>query len=212
MSLTGTAIPLGTTITQESIYLDSAPDLYIQDIRGAYLFNPDADGYYWGCSGSVTYPVYKLGCYSGVSFGDDVTMNDIVCDATGVEGVIQKRGSLHLTFTFQSLLPVSILAHLLRFGTPLNDPTDGAEKAGIGDVTRKNLYWKAYFVKVYDEDTGDFFAVTIHKGQFVGAWEMAMPFGDRWNVPITLRGFADSSKPVGQRFATVIRVDPPVVV
>jgi len=212
MSLTGTSVPLGTTSSQESIYLDSAPDLYIQDSRGSYRFNPDSDGFYWGMSGSATYPVYKIGCFSDFKWGDDLTTNDILCDAAGVQGVIQKRGSMHVGFTLKSLFPLSILTHLIRAGTVTSNATDGAEKMGIGDVTRKNLYWKAYFTKLYDEEASDFLAITLHKCQFVDSWEIAMPYGDNWNIPLQLRAFVDTSKPSAQQIATVIRVDTSVIV
>jgi hypothetical protein len=211
MSLSGTYTPQGTTILGESIYIDSAPDLYIQDTRGAYFKSPDGDGFYWGMSGSAAYPVYKIGCFSDFVFGDEVTMNDVICDVSGVEAIVQKRGSLHVNFTLKSLFPLTVLTHLIRAGAVTQNTSDGAEKMGIGDLTRKTLYWRIYFTKVYN-DEGDFLSVTCHKCQFYDTWELATPYGDSWTIPITTRVFADSTMPVAQRFATMIRVDPSVIV
>lgn len=211
MSLTGTSSPIGTLIQGEEIYLDSAPDVYICDTQGSYRFNPDTDGFYWGLSGTASHPVYKLGCFSDFVFGDDVTMNDIMCDTDGLRGVIQKRSGLHASFRLLTLMPLTQLAQLLRIGTVTSNASDGAEKVGVGDTTRKTNYWRVYFNKIYD-DEGDFLSVTMHRCQFVDAWEIAMPYGDKWSIPLSLRAFADTSKPTAQRYATIVRVDPSVVV
>jgi hypothetical protein len=209
--LTGTATPQGTTEQMESIYVDGGPDIYIQDYRAGYTRNPDSDGLYWGLSGSATYPVYKIGCYSDLSWGGDITTNDIICDASGLGGVIQSRQSLHGSFTLQSIFPLEILTHLLLAGTVVQNTTDGAEKMPIGDVTRKNLYWHMLLSKVYDEEAGDFVALYFHKSQFTNPGDMAMPFGEPWRLPVNFRVFADADKPAAGRFASILRVDPSVI-
>ena len=211
MSLSGTATSVGTQTTMESIYLSDAPEVWIQDTDGAYRFGPDSDGFYWGLSGTASFPAIKLGCFTDFVFGDDVVMNDVICDASGVEAVIQSRQSVHVNFTLESLFPLSVLTSLLRLGVVTANTTDDAEKVGIGDSTRKNEYWRMYFSRVYDPDTNDFVSVTIHKGQFVDAWEVAAPYGDKWTIPLKFRGLADSSKPAAQKFATIVRVDPSVL-
>ena len=79
---------------------------------------------------------------------------------------------------------------------------------GIAAINN-NQYYKVYLPKVYDDDTGDYLSITIHRAKFVDAWTLNMPSGDKWTVTgVTLWGFADDSKPAAQTFATVIRADP----
>lgn len=196
----------------EDIYPDGAPRVWIQDDDGPYRFGPDSEGFYWGMSGSAAYPCYEIGCFTDFVFGDDKTVNEIICDQAGVQGTAQERNSLHVNFTLQSFFPLSVLTHLLRTGAVTHNATEDAEKMGIGPVTRKNNYWKMFFSRIYDPDTNDFFSVTIHKGEFIDAWEIAMPFGDKWTVPLQFKGYAAGSPiPEAQKFATAVRVDPSVL-
>jgi hypothetical protein len=208
MGLTGTHNPLGTITSQESVYVDSAPDLWIQDARGSYRYGPDSDGLYWGLSGTATYPVYKIGCFSDMVFGDNVTMNEVLCDASGVQGVVQNRNMFHLNFTLKTLFPLSVLQFLIRTGTVVANASDDAEKMPLGETQRKNTYWHVFFSKVYDSETGAFVSVTLHRCQFVGEWEMGMAFGEPWSMPIQINAFADPAKPVVQKFGVMVRVDP----
>lgn len=209
MSLTGTQNPIGSITSMEDIYIDSAPQFWF---GGNLRYNPDSDGFYWGLTGTAASPVYKVGCYTDFSFKDNVTVNDLQCDAIGVIGVIQTRGYVEVTFTLESILPLNVLTKILRTGTVTQNTTEGSEKMGIGDITNKNSYYKAFFSRVYDPTTGDYVSVTLHRAQFVDAFEIAMPYGDKWSVAVTMRGFGDSTKPDDQRFATVVRVDPSVIV
>jgi hypothetical protein len=210
MSLTGTSLPIGTAVNQETTWIDSAPELYFADTRGSYRFGPDADGFYWGLSGTATYPVYKVGCYQDFKWGDNVTMNEIRCDVNGLQGTIQKRQSLKFSFTLQALFPLSVLTHLLRWGA-VTTTASTSEKVGIGDVTRKNSYWRLYLTKIYDEEDGDWISVTMHKVQFMDTWEIASPWADRWNVAINGVAYIDTTKPAAQELATVIRSDPSAI-
>ena len=67
-----TGTPIGNINTSEDIYVDSAPTLWFQDYNADPLNNPDADGFYWGLSGTTAYPVMELGCLGDVSFADNI--------------------------------------------------------------------------------------------------------------------------------------------
>lgn len=199
-----TGVPLGTITQQEEIYIEGAPYVYYQDYSGPDII--DGDGFYYGLTGSATYPVYQLGCYEDVSLASDVTVNAIRCDNVGDKDVIQKLNHLELTLSISSLFPLSVLRHILRAGA-VTAPTD-AEKMGIGSISNSQ-YYKVYLPKVYDDDTGDLLIMQLHRAKFVDAWTIEMPSGDKWMVTgVRIWAFADDNKPAAQRFATVIRQDP----
>lgn len=201
--ITGT--PVGNVDSQDEIYLEGAPYIYIQENTANPLNNPDGDGYYWGLSGTTALPVFNLGCVMDVSLSEGVTMNQIRCDAVGDKGTIQKRDYIELTVTIQTLFPFSTLRHVLN----VSAPTVGTnvEKMGIGKINN-NRYYMAYCPKVYDEDTGDYVLFHFHRAQFVDAWEIAMTSGEPWKVSgLKLRAYVDDTKPAGQAFGVVVRSD-----
>lgn len=206
---TTAATPTGTLTASEDLRIQGAPYFYFST-PGAYAQDPDEDGFYWGLTGTVASPVYALGCYENFGFGDDVTLNEVRCDTIGIAETIQRRDSLHVTFTLKSLLPFSILRHILRGGAVTTEADEGTEKFGIGEIDN-TLFYKCYFSRVYDENTDDFVAVTGHRCQFVDAWEIATPWAEAWRVGVTMRLFADDDMPVAQRFATFIRLDPSAI-
>jgi len=55
-----TGTPIGTIQTQESTYAYGSPYIYIQDATATPLWNPDAQGFYWGMSGTSTYNVFEI--------------------------------------------------------------------------------------------------------------------------------------------------------
>ena len=57
-----TGSPVGNVDSQEETYVEGAPNIYIQDYNASPLNNPDADGYYWGLSGTTALPVFNIGC------------------------------------------------------------------------------------------------------------------------------------------------------
>jgi hypothetical protein len=202
--LTGT--PQGNVISQDEIYIEGAPYIYYQDAAASELWNPDADGYYWGLSGTTTYPVYGLACYEDVQLGTDLTVNAVRCDNVGDKAVIQKLNHLEFQFSLSTLFPLTTSAPIIRGSTPT--VVADWEKMGIGPINN-NAYYHIYLPKVYDEATGDFVIIHIHRAQFVGAWTLAMPSGNRWLLGgISAWGFADTAKPSAQQFATIIRYDP----
>ena len=177
----------------------------MQDYNADYLNNPDSDGFYWGMSGTTQYPVYSLACYEDVGLGEDLTVNAIRCDKFGDTAVIQKLNHLEFTFALSTLFPLETSRPILR-GSSVFSGT-GLEKMGIGPINN-NQYWRLYLPKVYDDDAGDYVSFTIHRVQFVDAWTIAMPSGDKWMIGgITAWGLADESLPSPQQFATVIRAD-----
>ncbi len=193
----------GTPLTQDDIYIEGAPYIYFQEYGGPDMV--DADNYYYGLSGTVTHPIYQIGCIQDVSFGENVTMNAVRCDTSGDKDVIQKRNHLEVNLTITTLLPLSQLAHILKFS--LAKASGSTEKVGIGNINNNRKY-KIYMPKVYDEDTGDFVAIQLHKCKFVDAFTINFRQGEPWNVTgLKLWGLRDDVKPSGQEFATIIRAD-----
>src|SRR5688572_15023477 len=102
--VTGSAV--GNVISQEELYLEGAPYIYFQNSEATPLFNPDAQNFYWGMSGSSANPAYLLGCIQDVSLTEGVTMNDVRCDTVGVKDTIQKRDYVEFQLTILSQLPL----------------------------------------------------------------------------------------------------------
>ena len=202
--VTGAAV--GNVISQDTeIYIEGAPWIYLQDYEASYLNPPDGDGFYWGMSGTSVHPVYSLACYEDVGLGEDLTVNAIRCDKFGDTAVIQKLNHLEFTFALSTLFPLTTTRPILRGSTVFTSA--GLEKMGIGPINN-NQYWRLYLPKVYDEDVGDYVSITIHRVQFVDAWTIAMPSGDKWMIGgITAWGLADEILPTAQQFATIIRSD-----
>ena len=199
-----TGTPDGTITAMDEIFLEGAPFIYYQDYDGPVI--QDAESYFWGLSGTTAFPVFQLACYEDVSLGTDMTVNSIRCDQIGDKDVIQKLNHLEFTLTLSSLFPLSALQNVIRAGG--YTLSGKVEKMGIGPINNNELY-KVYLPKVYDEDTGDWLSITIHRAKFVDAWTMNMPSGDKWTITgVTVWGLADESKPSAQQFATVVRADP----
>lgn len=205
-----TGTPLGTITSQTEIYIEGAPNIYFQDATATPLNNPDAAGYYWGLSGTATYPVYQLSCYTDVALGEDLTINAVRCDTVGDKSSIQKRNYIELTLTVSTFFPLTVLSRILNISVPATGLTD-LEKVGIGKVNN-NRYFMVYLPKVYDDDTGDYVLFHLHRAQFVDAWSIAMTSGENWNVSgVRLRGYADENKPDGQTFGVIVRADPSAI-
>ena len=210
MALTGAQIPQGTITTQESVYLEGGPVVYFEDYNGNYRFNPDSDGFYWGLSGTSTYPAYEVGCYENFQIQDNVELNDIRCDSVGVVSTVQKRNYLEITFDIKSFFPFGVLRHMLNGGAVTNNLTDESSKFGLGKINN-NQFWKVYFQLVYDEDAADFVAVTLHKAKFVNGWNWQWQYGSSHMANITLRAYADTNRDAANKFASIIRVDQSVL-
>jgi len=205
-----TGTPIGNLDLQEDLYLEGAPSIYFQDYAANPLYNPDADGFYWGLSGTSTYPVYEIGCPVDVNLTENLTMNDVRCDNVGVKDTIQQRNYLELTMTVQSLMPFQTLTHLVKGGAVTQ--TAPTTKFGLGPINQDKKYM-VYCPKVYDETTGDYIVIHLHKAKFVDAWTLATPFGSPWQLTgIKLRAFADTTKPTAQRFGVFMRADASVIV
>lgn len=201
-----TGAPIGNILAQEEIYLEGAPYLYFQDATANPRYNPDADGFYWGLTGSSTYPVYRVGCIQDVSLTEGLTINQVRCDTIGDKATIQRRDYLEFNFSFSSLFPLSALRHLLNLGSAPTTGTD-YEKQGIGSINN-NQFYMFYAPKVYDETTGDYVVFHIHRGQFVDAFTVNMRSGEPWMVEgIKLRAYADETKPAAQKFGVIVRGD-----
>lgn len=186
-----------------------APNIYFQNWSGVNpLNNPDADGFYWGLSGTTANPVYQLGCYENVRLGENLTINEVRCDTVGSKSTIQKRNYLELQFNLKSMFPLSVLRHVMRGSATTT--TAHVEKMGIGQIDN-NAFYRFYLPKVYDENTGDYVAFTIHKAQFVDATELQFTYGAPWMLSCRVRGYANDVLPAAQLFATVIRADPSAV-
>ena len=204
-----TGTPLGTINAQDNLYIDTAPSLWFQDYLADPLNNPDADSFYWGMTGTTTYPAYEVECTEGVALVAEYESNAIRCDTTGDQGQIQKLNHIDVTFTLKTLLPLSTLTHILRGGAVTT--TSGAtEKFGIGQPNN-NQSWRVYGAVVYDETAGDYINFTGHKMQFVDAWTISFAYGEPASLGVVMRCFADSTKPSAQSFMTVIRADPSAI-
>ena len=201
--ITGT--PVGNLDSQEEVYVEGAPNLYIQQTEANPLKNPDPDGFYWGLSGTATHPVFEIGCVQDVGLTEGVTMNAIRCDAVGDKGVIQRRDYLEFNLTILSLFPLTTLRHLLNLSAATVGT--GTEKVGIGTINN-NRYYMAYAPRVYDPDTGDYVLFHLHRAQFIDAWTINMKGGEAWTATgLKLRAFADTTKPSAQQFGTIVRSD-----
>src|SRR3990167_1531091 len=148
MSL-ATGTPLGNVDSQEELYMEGAPTIYIQDNRANPLFNPDGDGYYYGMSGTVTYPAIALGCIQEVSLTEGLTMNDVRCDTIGVKDTIQKRDYVEFDLTILSQLPLSTLRYMMNLSPATVNGV--SEKVGIGGINNA-INYMVYAPKVYNDD------------------------------------------------------------
>lgn len=201
-----TGAPVGNIDAQEELYIEGAPYLYFQDVTANPLNNPDGDGFYWNLSGTVTYPVFRVGCIQDVSLTEGLTINDVRCDTVGTKDTLQKRDYIEYAFSFTSLFSLSALRHMLKLGSAPTAGT-GYEKQGIGAINNSQFY-HFYAPKVYDEERGDFVAVHLHRAKFVEAFTVSMRSGEPWMVEgIRVRAYADETKPAAQKFGTIIRGD-----
>lgn len=211
MLSTGTATPTGTIIVGEDIYLEGGPQVWFQpDPDGCPLANaPDGDGFHWGLSGTDACPVYEIACYEDISLIDTVTRNPVTCDSLGTVDEIMRRDSLELQFTLKSLLPFSVLAQILRGGPVTVNATEETEKFGIGEIPDE--LFQIFFSRVYDTEAGDYLSFTGFRARFVEATPLEMPYANQWNIAVTMKLFADRTKPPAQRFGTFVRLDPSVL-
>lgn len=209
-----TGTPAGNVITPDDVYLDSPPPLYFQEKftpsggTVGLLNDADTDGFYWGLSGTTDNPVYELGCYTGFSFADGREVNMVRCDTVGDKQAIQKRTNMIISLTLKQFFPLTQSRHSMHLGAVTSG--GGIEKAGIPDIDNAKRYY-AYFPSVYDQAAGDYVSVTLHNAQFVNAWSLGFQYGNAAEMPLTIMGFADETKPAAQRFGTIIRADPSLI-
>lgn len=196
--------PTGTITTAEDIFIEGAPEIWYGGVR---QYAPDDDGFYHGITGVAANPVYKLGCYTNFRFQDNVQLTEIRCDNLGLRKTSQTRDYLTATFDLESLLPLSMLRHLIRASAVVWNDGENAEKMGIGAIDN-TLFYPVFFSRIYDATAGDFVSVTGHRCQFTGNFQLQTPYSGAWMITgIEIRFYADDDLPAAQRFATVIRVD-----
>lgn len=207
-----TGNPVGNVITQDELYVDSAPPIYYQhNDNGAgvgsvgLLNNPDAQNFFWNLSGTTENPVYQLGCVENVALAGAIEMNDIRCDTVGNKGAIQKLNHIDLTFDLKTLFPLTSLKDIIR-GGEVTTTGGELEQMGIGQPNN-NRYYYVWLPSVYDEANGDYLAWTGFRGQFVDSWNLAFTYAAPTTLGVILRLFADTTKPADQLFANVIRAD-----
>lgn len=201
---TGTAI--GNVVSQEDLYLEGAPYIYFQDDRATPLNNPDAQSFYWGMSGTSSYPAYLLGCIQDVSLTEGVTMNDVRCDTVGVKDTIQKRDYVEFQLTILSQLPLSVIRHVLNLSAP--SVGTGYETVGIPQINN-SIHYHVYAPKVYNDDAAGWLMFYLHKAKFVDAWTLNMVYGGSWTLTgIKLRAYAKDTMPANQLFGVIKRFDP----
>lgn len=204
--VTGTV--MGVNNPQTELYIEGAPNIYIADYLAPYGFGPDTDGFYWQISGTAQYPVYQLGCYENVAFGDKLTINMVRCDTVGDKDEIVKRDYMELKCTLKSFFPLKNIAPF--FGTPFTsvttNPSSHQEKFGFG-LYDNSHYYKVYLPKVYDDTFGEYVSITGHRCKLSTTGDINMVFGNAWTVPISIRLLAYETLPTAQLFATIIRSD-----
>lgn len=200
-----TGSPIGNGLTQENTYIEGAASIFFQDYRATPLFNPDAQGYYWGLSGTTSYPYIEIGCIQNVTLTENLTMNDVRCDTIGVVDTIMKRNYVEMNVEILTLLPIKVLRHMLKIEAP--SVGTGYEKSGIGQINQAQ-YYHVYSPKVYNEVDGDWLVFWLNKAKFVDAWTINEKYGDAWTVTgLKLRGFADTTRPAAQLFGSIFRFD-----
>lgn len=205
--VTGSAV--GNVISQEELYLEGAPYIYFQDSRANPLNNPDAQSFYWGLSGTSTYPAYLLGCIQDVSLTEGVTMNDVRCDTVGVKDTIQKRDYVEFQLTILSQLPLAVIRHVMNLSAPSTGA--GFETVGIPQINNSILY-HVYAPKVYDESAAGWLMFHLHRAKFIDAWTLNMVYGGPWTLTgVKIRAYADDSKSGNQLFGVIKRFDPDLV-
>lgn len=203
--VTGSAV--GNVISQEELYLEGSPFIYFQDDRANPLFNPDANNYYWGMSGTTTYPAYLLGCIQDVTLTEGVTMNDVRCDTVGVKDTIQKRDYVEFDLTILSQLPLAVIRHVMNLSAPTTGT--GFETVGIGQINN-SVHYHVYAPKVYNDDAAGWLMFYLHKAKFVDAWTLNMKYGDTWTLTgVKIRAYAKDTLPANQIFGVIRRVDIP---
>lgn len=202
--ITGT--PLGVITSQEDTYIEGAPYIYFQDNRANPQFNPDAQGFYYGLTGSATYPVYNIGCVENVSLTEGLTMNDIRCDTVGVKDTIQKRDYVDFVFEIKTMLPLTVLRHLMKLGSAPTTGT-GFETVGIGVIDNSQRYM-VYAPAVYNQSAAGWILIHLHRAKFVDAFTLNMRYGDSWQLTgLKLRAYADTNKLSTQQFGVIKRID-----
>ena len=200
---TGSAV--GNVISQEELYMEGAPYIYFQDDRANPYNNPDAQSYYWGISGTTTYPAYLLGCIQDVSLTEGVTMNDVRCDTVGVKDTIQKRDYVEFQLTILSQLPLSVIRNVMNLSAPTTGT--GFETVGIPQINN-SIHYHVYAPKVYDESAAGWLMFYLHRAKFVDAWTLNMVYGGSWTLTgIKLRAYAADSYPANQLFGVIKRFD-----
>lgn len=201
-----TGTPLGQITSQEGTYIEGAPYIYFQDNRANPLFNPDGQGYYYGLSGTSTFPVINLGCIQNVSLTEGLTMNDVRCDTIGVVDTIQKRDYVEFQLEILSQLPISVIRHVMNLGVAPTTGT-GFETQGITRIDNAQRYM-VYAPAVYNQSAAGWLLFHLHRAKFVDAWTLNMRYGDSWQLTgIKIRGYADESKPANETFGVIKRVD-----
>ena len=197
----------GNVITQEELYLEGSPYIYFQDSQADPLYNPDGQDYYWGLSGTATYPAYLLGCIQDVSLTQGLTMNDVRCDTVGVKDTIQKRDYVEFNLTILSQMPLTVLRHVLNLSSPSTG--SGYETVGIGQINNDQHY-HVYAPKIInpDDTPASWLMFYLHKAKFVDAWTLNMVYGGSWTLTgIKLRAYANDSYPSNQLFGVIKRFD-----
>ena len=203
-----TGVPVGNIVTQDELFIEGAPYIYYQAFEADLLNRPDANGFYWGLSGTTTYPVYELACYEDVSLADDLTINAVRCDQIGDRDVIMKRNHLVFNFSLSSLFPLTSTRALIRGGAVTTSASPDRESMGLGPINNAQAY-HVYLPKVYDDATGDLLIISLPRAKFVDPWTIAMVSGDKWMLGgISAWALATSITAAGQEFATIIRQDP----
>ena len=202
-----TGSPVGTQEAAEDLFLDSAPYIYYQDSRADPWYNPDTDGFYWQLTGTVTYPVYELGCPKDVSLTEGLVMNDVACDNVGFKATIQQRNYFEFTISVQNFFPLQVIAPIMGGGTVDEEAGVGTQKMPLGKMNN-TIFYHLYAPMIYDSTVDDYIWFYFHRCQFIDAWTISMTYGTPWALTgVKFRAFADTTKPSAQLFGMFGRSD-----
>lgn len=190
-------VPTGANVISPAGFLTSFDGVFIQD-SAAPMANTTP--YPWGLTGTPTYPVYNLGCLSGVTFTPTIEDMVIECDNGGEVYRTRRVKGYTISGTLKSVLPLSFLSNILGLGTPTDDTTQSIEFAPVGVYVPRTFH--VLIAGKYDNGSVGFY---FYKCTISGS-NFKMPAGtNSAEVSLDITAFADTALPSTHSFGAVLR-------